>query len=161
MLSLFFGHFIAKLCGSQDLGYILRLNLKYQLHLLNEKTIFIILRFDLDLNTSQVTVRAIRFYKTDYLMCAIRCPYKERGIGCFSTDHQPSSFMLFPAKLVDDTTCECDLKHMSKVNRPMPYDLTVLFEPLSSTSIPGFVQSAVSYRNACMLHVFDYSTLRL
>lgn len=113
--------------------------------------ILIILRFDLDLKTLQVTVRAIRFYKTDYIMCAIRCPYKDRGIGCFSSDPQPSSFMLFPAKFVDDTTCECDLKHMSKVNRPMPYDLTVLLEPLSSTSIPGFVQSVVSYRN--MLHM--------
>lgn len=54
--------------------------------------------------------------------------------------------MIFPAKIIDGTTCECDLKDMSRISRPMPYDLTVLLEPLSPSSIPGFVALCI-YEN--------------
>ncbi|XP_062615785.1 uncharacterized protein LOC134277467 [Saccostrea cucullata] len=86
---------------------------------------------------TKVTVKGIRFFKSGYVKCAIKCPYTERGIGCFTTDPEPSGFMIFPAKRLDESTCECDLKKMSKVTRPMPYDLTVLLEPITEYSVPG------------------------
>ncbi|KAK3096542.1 hypothetical protein FSP39_001147, partial [Pinctada imbricata] len=82
-----------------------------------------------------VLVQGSGFIDTNYICCALRCPYVDPAINCFTDKLEPSGLVLFPAKRLNDSYVECDLAKMSHVRRAMGYHMTVLLERPATVNI--------------------------
>ncbi|KAJ8303375.1 LOW QUALITY PROTEIN: hypothetical protein KUTeg_019771 [Tegillarca granosa] len=75
-----------------------------------------------------VTLRGSGIVDTGYIQCAVRCPYTDPNIGCFSTELVMAGFVVFPGKRLNDSAVECDFRRMSAIRKAMGYSITVMLE---------------------------------